>query len=100
MPYDGTNFETRPDVFSLDGLIAWLEKQPAEKKYCYMDTGACLLCQYLVSIGVPFEGVYGTYWDDANNVTHDIPASVAHIPVEYPRTFGAALSRARALRAS
>lgn len=90
--------KTKTDPFSLESLIAWLEKQPAEKAYDYCDPWNCLLCQYFAAMG--FEDVRvsenhlsassGEYefsrvfnWDIANcNHTAD-------------ETFGRALMRAR-----
>lgn len=55
MPLDCTNFvETKPDVFSLDGLIAWLEMQPAAKPYVFMGNCNCMVAQYLKSHGIRF----------------------------------------------
>ena len=48
--------EVKADPFSLDSLVAWLEKQPAAKVYCYEDTGVCLLSQYFTAMG--FERVF------------------------------------------
>lgn len=43
----------KPDVFSLESLIAWLEKQPADKEYFYSNPYNCLLCQYFEANGYP-----------------------------------------------
>lgn len=32
--------EVNADPFSVDSLVAWLEKQPAAKVYCYADGNA------------------------------------------------------------
>jgi hypothetical protein len=87
--------QTKPDVFSLEGLIAWLEKQPAERTYCFEDNGGCLLAQYYLSQGYSQVGIGGT------SVTLDgkyrqMPDAFSDIPADHPRTFGGALSRARA----
>lgn len=88
--------ETKPaDVFSLESLIAWLEKQPAQRTYDYCDAGGCLIGQYLKAKGVEKYGLtpgelkaVGWYsiasgWYDGTRASDT-------------RTFGAALDRARA----
>lgn len=45
--------ETKPDVFKLETLIAWLEKQPADRVYNYCNPHGCLLCQYFTANGYP-----------------------------------------------
>lgn len=106
MPLDQTNWkpetETKPDAFSLEGLIAWLETQPPETKYDYCDSGACLLHQYFTANGVPVFCVSATNWytDGADHYRlHILPKKFNDVSVGRPRTFGAALSRARALLA-
>lgn len=91
---------TKPDVFSLQGLIAWLEKQPADRVYCYADTGHCLLAQYFVASGFGPEVAVG-----AGNFSERVNGrwgrcrhysdALDDIAVKKPRTFGAALERAR-----
>jgi hypothetical protein len=97
----GTFKTIETDLFSLESLIAWLEKQPKCKEYCYADNGVCLIGQYLsTSLGCevlvgsrdfcrlsPGGEDYGRdeYFPD---VFHDIAQG-------YPHTFGAALDRAR-----
>lgn len=86
--------ETKPDVFSLESLIAWLETMPGDGVYCYNDNGGCMLARYFIEHGFSRISVGG------HSVTIDgdwqlLPDSFANIPVEYPRTFGAALARAR-----
>ena len=38
------------DKFSLDTLIAWLERQPADGTYCYVMSNMCLLAQYYTEV--------------------------------------------------
>lgn len=88
------------DPFSLESLIAWLEKQPADKEYDYYDCdGACLYGQYGAAIRLarPMDA-----WDRVcdsdclNNRNH-----AGDIAARTPWTFGAALTRAkRALQES
>jgi len=91
--------QTKPRVCSLEALVAWLEKMPASRKYNYMDCeGRCLYGQYMASHGIPWKESgasskeYGTPERDA------FCAFVyLHIADCEPWTFGAALTRARAL---
>lgn len=105
MPFDGRTFkETKPDVFSLEGLIAWLETQDAEVAYCYHDSGRCLHGRYLTAIGISFSGVGGDYWRSHDGAKHPLPGgdgtNYLHVASRLPYTFGAALERARDLLAS
>lgn len=72
----------KTDPLSLDSLIAWLEKQPPQTEYDYLDRCNCLLGQYL---GRP------VHLDEEIAITNDD----MDILQGYPRTFGAALKRAR-----
>lgn len=95
MPFDGPL--PKPDVFSLDGLIAWLETQVSETRYDYMATGDCLMCRYLRAQGLPVRAVGGLYWRDRDGVKH-FDGSEPFWSVASAGSFGAALERARALR--
>lgn len=102
MPYDGRNFEvkTKPDVFSLEGLIAWLEQQPGETKYDYADPRDCLLCRYFRDRGIDVVdlGPYDfTTPEKEENPYPYVLASVANNPPNY--TYAAVLDRARTLLA-
>lgn len=81
---------TKADPYKLETLITWLEKQPAHRRYNFLNCdGACLIDQYLgknTSTRKYLEFCSATNWDRS-------------IACPYPRTFGAALSRARALAA-
>ena len=88
MPFDGKNFtETKPDVFSLDALIAWLEKQPADGEYNWASTSDCAGCRYLRAQGL------------GPDQYKDIPRYI-RIAVFQKKfwTYGAVLDRAIALR--
>lgn len=100
MPLDGRNWkqdtETKPDVFSLEGLIAWLEKQPEETEYNFMDCdGGCLIGKYLIATTGKHWTDFGLRW---GCIIIYYPA-IAKVAAGEPQTYGAALSRARALLA-
>lgn len=105
MPFDDAGYlkqpEQKADPFSLESLIAWLEKQPAGRTYNFWDGtlmgnchGACLLHQYLVAQGLPkilypqIASIKKLEWD--KELQHFVASPT-------PQTFGAALDRARAL---
>jgi hypothetical protein len=88
--------EVKADPFSLDSLIAWLEKQPADKTYCYDDTGHCLLAQWFKSCGTPSACLGNVCVVFAGeNASRNIPVSFQKTAMPKPHTFGAALRRAR-----
>jgi hypothetical protein len=79
-------WEVKADPFSLESLIAWLEKMPAEKEYNWASAN-CLLCQYLAEKGRNPMREYRLF-------NLDLRCDVAQAR---PWTFGAALERARKL---
>jgi len=88
--------DVKADPFSLESLIAWLEKQPADKTYCYMDNGYCLLSQYFTYSG--FQNVDVGGWDFTHGPKQErvsFSNAFENVAVEQPWTFGAALDRAR-----
>lgn len=89
--------EVKADPFSLENLVAWLEKKPATQVYCYTQAGGCLLAQWAKSID-PLAEVY----EDADNsysyLVHGKPMDLEAFDVVangWTLTFGAALDRAR-----
>lgn len=89
--------EIKADPFALDSLIAWLEKQPADGIYCYTDHGRCLLGQYFSAMGYEKPYIYsdGLFEHGESAIRHRYPGGFNTIALESPRTFGAALERAR-----
>lgn len=86
--------QTKPDVFSLAGFIAWLENQPAEKRYNWYDIHACVVCQYLDAQGVekiggPVDGAH-----ELDSVFKDIE-QYWRVAGAAPFSFGAVLKRAK-----
>ena len=83
---------TKPDVFSLEGLIAWLDTMPADRAYCYTDFGRCLAAQFCAFAGRGYK-VQSTFTPASSN--EPFPLVLERIALEHPRTFSAALTRAR-----
>jgi len=92
--------QTKADAFKLPTLIAWLETKPPDMAYDYMcTTGQCLMGQYFSAVHSPVAGNGGDYVRFKSNPSKDVPISLSFRKVvsRHPRTFGAALKRARDL---
>lgn len=108
MPLDQGNWtETKSEVFSLEGLIAWLETQNPSEEYCWGSTGECLFARYGEAFSMQrgndayrfaIESFHKMPLKEVNNLFLGEP----FIPVSTgkPRTFGGALARARIVLAS
>lgn len=90
----------KSDPFTIEALIGWLERQPAEDKYNYNDCrGGCLFGLYMTTLGISWKeaGASCVVYDNPD-IYHDfrqlVYQAVATCP---PWTFGAALDRARAI---
>ena len=81
-------------------LIAWLERQPARKRYDYSDRGCCLAAQfnqlcgrkYMPSLAMCDDGSVISVKGRRNSKFDVVLERVA---MQAPHTFGAALKRAR-----
>ena len=82
--------ETKADPFSLESLIAWLEKQPAECSYDWQFIPNCLLGQWARAMGVS-----GEYAILNRSKALGMSTPFSGIALFSPCTFGAALERAR-----
>lgn len=103
MPFDGNpnQFETKkPDAFSLEGLIAWLETQDPNKGYCWSLPGSCLYHHFGVAMGFDAEHAYNkTIKRFSENLgTPPLTEPFTGLAITTPHTYGAALERALALR--
>lgn len=95
--------KTKADHFTLESLIAWLEKQPADEQYEFCEWNNCLLAQWLRSMD-PKAHVVGPngFLYSALGQTVDLMhlANIVHagsFRSRHLHTFGAALERARAV---
>jgi len=95
--------DTKADPFSLASLIAWLEKQPPGKTYCYTSNGKCMIARYLINLGHKdvHVGGSGKWRSDRGRDSWEIAAKIAigSWPDVEQWTFGAALERARKVAA-
>ncbi len=95
-----------PGVHSLDSLIAWLERQPADYSYNYLDSRSCLLAQYYTemygeSVQVGARGDYRRASAGSYEVSPEsFWRAAADIGCTSMKdwTFGGALKRAKALQ--
>jgi hypothetical protein len=91
----------KPDVFSLESLISWLEKRPADKAYDYTDCRGCLLAQYFTAMGYECVEVAPMMFDhkiSGNKIFQHFSDQFETVALCEDRTFGAALKLARRLR--
>jgi hypothetical protein len=90
--------EVKTDPFKLETLIAWLEKQRASEPYCFLSNGECLLAHYLTGRGYRNVNAGGYDFAHADSTERvDFPYAFRIVAKGHPRTFGAALERARSL---
>lgn len=88
--------QSKPDVFSLEGLIAWLETMPVDGKYSYFANCGCMFHQYFTAMGttdLDWVGGWEIHLKDGSEVP--LSEDFGFVAVKYPHTFGAALTRAR-----
>jgi len=89
--------EPKHDPFTLESLAAWLERQPADGAYDWEDCdGGCLIGLYAAAHGIPWVRMI----DGPLGEEPYLKLTLGGIAVRHPRTFGAALTRARAALAS
>ena len=86
--------EPKHDPFSLEALVAWLERRDPAIEYCPTEPGICLLGQFSYAMRAtdPFEKSMQLSRDRAAPFERIAYAFVQGDPEEY--TFGAALTRA------
>ena len=103
MPFDSKDFvETKPDVFSLEGLIAWLKTQDPATTYLYSNPRLCLMGMYTADRGGRYDASLAEYIVGACRLDAE-PSGLGvfyRVVTGEPRTYGAALERARKLLAS
>lgn len=89
--------QTKPDVLSLEGLIAWLETKPAQRAYDYLNCeGQCLYGQYMAAHGIPWRESGASAPGLAPKERDHFCALVYRdVADDSPYTFGGALERAR-----
>ena len=80
---------------SIENYIDWLDQQPPEDEYIYDDTRGCLNYKFLSSMGHSLKFVTVHYWMDETCEMRSMPEHMIEVPVGHPRTYGAALERAK-----
>lgn len=107
MPFDSTTFApAKADPLDLDAMIAWLETMPAEGRYPYDNSlpCGCAITQFARWRGHSdaIAGAAELFFDKRRMYGGDfipLPAGWDDAVRPEPHTYGAALSRFRALRA-
>lgn len=99
MLYNANWNKPRPNPKSMAAVVQWLETKNPEQEYDYCDSGECLAAQYNDSIGREYDlhwalgkGFFGSFSRRFNTFDYRLE----NVACDYPRTFGAALERARA----
>jgi hypothetical protein len=91
--------DTKLDPMAYDTFVGWLEKQPHNKRYCYLDHGACLVASYLTAMGFKSIEVFscGAFTHRIGNqqISAAYPQHLDGIAVHEPHTYRAALERAK-----
>lgn len=88
------------DPFTLESLIAWLEKQPADQGYEWHNCdGGCLIGLYGAYHGFSWRQMIDCPGGDPENTPY-AKLTPGGLAAAHPRTFGAALIRARAALAA
>lgn len=101
MPFDSTTFApAKADPLDLDAMIAWLETMPAEGEYNYVSWRRCVIAGFLIAQGYsrPCVGETRLWLDIHDDLGRKIPVGWDRAVRTVPHTYGAALSRFRALR--
>jgi hypothetical protein len=87
-------WNTKPAMFSRNGLVAWLKTKPPTETYDYLSYETCLAAQFHAACGLEYAPPNPfLFWKWFTTFTYRLE----RVAMGYPRTFGAALSRARAL---
>lgn len=105
MPFDSETFRPTADPLDLDAMIAWLEAMPATDWYDFCASSRCLMTQFFQSRHASVKP--STEWDNkafTARLSYVLDGIVVAVPEAWARiaagadTYGAALSRFRALR--
>jgi len=88
-----------PQLLTADRVAMWLETQPPEKEYDYLDTCNCLLAQYLTNYG--YKNIFVTdssvKVDNKDYAFPDLQFNRIMWPGALVGNFGDALTRAKAV---
>jgi hypothetical protein len=99
MPFDGRTQDHEPEIFSVEGLAAWLRTQDPATEYIFCSSRHCLAARYLVErLRVERSKVARTVSDLGKSYEAVFGGAVGYsrIAVAFPRTYGAALERCEA----
>lgn len=95
MLYD-PKWEVKTKQPSIEGFVAWLRKQPADKTFEYWDCRKCAVGQYLRTFGSSWDKMF--YGPDRDN---DLLSSLNDIPTRaYKAAIGSTLTFGQVLAAA
>ena len=94
----------RPKILTVEDLVEWLESKNPAEEYVFISLQNCLIAQYLRARGYKNVSVGGSFFfhkptgffSSVKRPRKNIPPIFNNISTPAPRTFGAALERARA----
>ncbi len=87
------------NVLSKEGLVTWLERQPAETSYSYIDFKDCLGARYCHAHGLGYGSVEGfSVVSFLPRIDGNFREQLEYVAYgAHPRTYGGALELARTL---
>jgi hypothetical protein len=96
---------TKPEDLTIESVVKWLEKQPSNRAYDYRNAYGCLAQQYNKSIGREYPVLQLAKQLRADGLPlimgeveyrlSPFDKKLENIAKQQPRTFGAALERAK-----
>jgi hypothetical protein len=95
MLYD-PKWEVKANPISLESLVAWLEKRPADGTYDECNHTGCMIAQWLYHVDPASRPGFGHSFMYVVNGRNTDFRKFSEIVFRGERTFGAALDRARA----
>jgi hypothetical protein len=85
------------DILSVNSLIQWLETQPPDGRYSYINEKDCMLCRYFRDMGLE-KVIVDPFRVGHSGGEFELPQSLDKISMgsgQYDWSFGGALERAR-----
>jgi hypothetical protein len=96
---------TKPEDLTIESVVKWLEKQPSHGAYDYRNAYGCLAQQYNKSIGREYPVLQlakqlkaadiPLVMEEIDKRLSPFDKKLENIAKQQPRTFGAALERAK-----
>ena len=84
-----------PQLLTLTNLVGWLETKDPETTYSYTDCFDCLIARFVKDAGHQGAAVTPNIVEEFGEKTM-FPNEIERVSIDFPRTYGGALRRARA----